>query len=174
MAKVLPRVLSKSSQPKAILYTWSLQQPHQQLTIRLDTPDWFQFLAQERSFRLTYHLPQGGSLNLTIRPEKRGTGTYWQAWKSINGHTTKKYLAPSAKLTKAKLDAIGQLFFDLIQAQTAADPTQPLYAALVDLSWLVQRLIEHCPQPALAQHAQSELGRIHQQFGNSTYYQPDP
>lgn len=174
MTSSLPVVHSKSTYPKAILYVWSQQQPQKRFEIQLDTGDWFAFLAQERSFRLTYYLPQGGSLNLTIRPEKRGQRTYWQAWKSMGGKTTKKYLAPSAKLTKAKLDAVAQWFDSQIQAQAEVDSTMPLYAALADLTWLVQRLIEHCSQPALAQHAQRELARIHHQFGNSAYDQHSP
>jgi hypothetical protein len=167
MTALLPLVFSKPALPRAILYTWPLQQPQKRLNIFLDTPPWFHFLAQERPFRFTYHLPQGGTLKLTIRPQKRVSGTYWLASKSINGLTTQHYLAPSATLTKAKLDAVGQLFFDLIPSQTADEPTQPLYAALDHLSGLVQRLIDHCSQPALGQHAQRELARIHQQLAQA-------
>ena len=171
MASSLPQVNSRGSRPTATLYIWQRQQRLQRLEIQLDSEAWFSWLDQECSFRFTYYRPQGHSVNVTVRPEKRGTRTYWQAWKSIGGQTTKKYLAPSAKLTKTKLDAVGEWFFQQIQLKAQADPTMPLYAALVDLTWLVQRLIEQCSQPTLAQHAQKELERIQRQFGHATDHQ---
>jgi hypothetical protein len=181
MRLLLPLAFSKPAQPRAILYTWPLQEPQKGLNIWLDTPPWFQFLAQERPFHFTYHLPQGGTLTLIIRPQKGASETHWLAGTSLNGLFTQHYLAPSLSLTKAKLDAAGQLFSDLLPAQIDPEPIQPLEAALDDLSALVQRLIAHSPQPALAQHVHSELARIHQQlaqvpsgFTDLTFYRRCP
>ena len=41
-----------------------------------------------------------------------------------------------------------------------------LYAAVVDLSWLVEQLIGQCQDPALVERAQTELARIKGSFGN--------
>lgn len=164
MRLLLPLVFSHPARPQAILYTWPLPEPQTRLTIWLDTPPWLQFLAQERPFLFSYHLPQGGTLKLIIRPQKWASETHWLAGASLNGLFTQHYLAPSLLLTKAKLDAAGPLFADLIRSQTEPEPCQPLDTALDDLFSLVQRLIDHSSQSALAQHARRELVRIHQQL----------
>ena len=163
MTTGLPLVFSKGSLPRAILYLSSCPPFKEGQNIGLDSPAWFRFLAQEHPFRFSYHLPQGGLLTLTVRPEKRASGTYWQAWQTVAGQTTVKYLAPTAHLTKATLDAAGQWFLAHGHFQPPDDPTRPLYTALTDLTWLLQRLIAHCPQPDLAQLAQRELARIQQE-----------
>jgi hypothetical protein len=62
------------------------------------------------------------------------------------------------------LDAAGQLFSDLIHAQPEPQPSQPLEAALDDLSALVLRLCDHSSRPALALHARRQLAHIHHQL----------
>lgn len=164
MRLLLPLVFSHPDRPQAILSTWPDQEPQKRLNICLDTPSWLQFLAQERPFLFTYHLPQGGSLSLIIRPQNGASETYWLAGASLNGLFTQHYLAPSLALTKAHLDAAGQLFSDLFHSPSVPQPCQPLDTALDALSALVQRLCQHCSTPLLAQHAQRELARIHQQL----------
>ena len=135
--------------------------------IQLDSDAWFTWLAQECSFKFIYHKQGGYSVNVTVRPEKRGQRTYWQAWKTIKGQTVKKYLAPSARLNKAKLDAVGEWFFEQVQTNTQPDDQEmKLYAAVTDLTWLVERLVEHCANPAWVQQAQMKLAQIKQEFGN--------
>ena len=92
--------------------------------------------------------------------------TYWQGWKTIRGQTIKKYIAPSTKMTKAKLDAVGEWFYEQVEARTEVDQEMQLYAAVADLSWLVEQLIEQCRDPALIARAQGDLDRIKHRFGN--------
>jgi hypothetical protein len=162
MRQSLPVVHSITTRPTAVLYV-----PCQRLEIQLDSDEWFAWLAQENSFKFIYHKQGGHSVNVTVRPEKRGQRTYWQAWKTIKGQTVKKYLAPSVKLKKAKLDAVGEWFFERVQSSTHPDDQSlKLYAAVADLTWLVERLIEHCANSAWVQQAQMKLEQIKQEFGN--------
>ena len=41
-----------------------------------------------------------------------------------------------------------------------------LYAAVVDLTWLVEQLIGQCQNAALVERAQAELARIKHSVGN--------
>lgn len=163
MRKSLPVAYSSRSPQTTTLSGWN--GTGAKFEIELNSEPWFAWLAQEHSFRFTFFQP-GGSVNFTVRPEKRGPRTYWQGWKTIGGQTTKKYIAPSAKLTKAKLDATGEWFFEQLKAKREADPSMLLFASVVDLIWLVEQLIEHCQQPALVQQAQKELARIKRDVGN--------
>jgi hypothetical protein len=163
MAKRLPVIHSGPLLQTATLLGWN--EAWKKFEIELDTQPWFAWLAQEQSFRFTF-FQAGGPVKFTVRPEKRGPRTYWQAWKTIGGQTTKKYIAPSAKLTKAKLDATGEWFYQQLKAKRETDPTMLLYASVVDLIWLAERLIEHCRQPALVQQAQRELTRIKGNVGH--------
>jgi hypothetical protein len=165
MRRILPVVYSKSSGQLAILRSWG-DRGREPLEIKLDSDDWFAWLATEPSFRFSYWQASGASVNFTVRPEKRGERTYWQGWKTIGGQTLKKYIAPSAKLTKAKLDTVGDWFYQQVEARTEAQLELKLYAAVVDLTWLVEQLLEHCPTPALVEQAQAELVRIKQSVGN--------
>jgi len=106
------RILANVEQASFLVWHEGELQP-----IVVDSPAWFAWLAQEQSFRLVYRADLGREVNLTIRPEKRGQRTYWQAWKTIKGRTHKKYLAPTATLTKAKLDAVGAWFLELVGAK---------------------------------------------------------
>jgi hypothetical protein len=174
MRSPLPVVHAKPGQPQATLYTWSDPPQAHRLEIKLDSDPWFAWLAHHRSFRFTYYLASGQQLHLTIRPEKRGQRTYWQAWKTIAGRTTKKYLAPSATLTRAKLETAAAWFADQLQASVQADPTQPLYAAVTDLIWLVQRFLAADPPQPLAHRAQLDLDRIQRQLGLAPAPPPRP
>jgi len=158
MSKLLAYVYSGATQSEAILRYWADQQWRQ---LNLDSPAWFEWLAQEQSFRYTYHLRtyQAG-VNFTVRAEKRGHRTYWQGWKTIAGQTTKKYLGASAKLTQAKLDEAGVWFDQQVAAKSKRNQNQRLYVITTDLIWLAERLLEGCNQPQLNQQAAQELHRL--------------
>ena len=167
MRRTLPVVYGNPARQNATLYGWEGDQGQERFEIVLDSEEWFAWLAAEHSFRFTYYWKEAGQfINVTVRPEKRGQRTYWQGWKTIRGRTTKKYIAPSAKMTKAKLDVVGEWFYEQVRASTETDQEMKLYAAVVDLAWLVEQLIVHCQQPALATQAQRELERIRRDFGN--------
>jgi len=166
MRRSLPVVYSKKSGQTASLHGWGGDQGRERLEIRLDSETWFAWLETEQSFRYTYWQASGESLHFTVRPEKRGEGTYWQGWKTIKGQTIKKYIAPSAKLTKAKLDTVGGWFYQQLKARTEADQEMKLYAAVVDLAWLVEQLLGQCQNPTLVEQAHAELARIKRDFGN--------
>lgn len=163
MRRTLPVVYSKTARQTATLHSY---QDQERVEIVLDSEEWFVWLAAEHSFRFTYWKEAGQFINVTVRPEKRGQRTYWQGWKTIKGRTIKKYIAPSAKMSKAKLDAVGEWFYEQVQASTEADQEMKLYAAVADLTWLVEQLMAHCQQPALVTQAQQELDRIRHSFGN--------
>lgn len=161
MPKRLPQAHSYLTRATATLRYWDSQQ-RQWIELDLDSVVWFTWLAQDRSFRYTYHPRGEQAINFTVRPEKRGQRTYWQGWKTIAGQTIKKYLGVSAKLTQAKLDTVATWFAQ--QVKTNRDQTMRLYAVVVDLIWLVERLIEGNGHPELAQQAQRELDRIRREI----------
>lgn len=159
MPKLLSYVQSWAGQPGATLRYWIGQQ--QWVELALDSPDWFEWLAQAHSFRYTYYASDyREGVNFTVRAEKRGQRTYWQGWKTIAGQTTKKYLGPSTKLTQVKLDAAGAWFVQQVKANANRNQNGRLYAIAVDLIWLAERLLEGCNQPQLAQQAEPELTRL--------------
>ena len=157
MPKLLRYVDSRPSQSVALLRYWD----GRWIQLELDSPAWFEWLTQECSFRYTYYARghQEG-INFTVRAEKRGQRTYWQGWKTMAGQTTKKYLGASAKLTRSKLDTVGSWFAEQVSVNAEPDQNRLLYMAATDLIWLVERLIEGCGQPQLAQQARRKLDRI--------------
>jgi hypothetical protein len=166
MRRILPVVHSKAARQNAILHGLGGDQGRERLEIILDSEEWFIWLATEQSFRFTYWQEAGQFVNITVRPEKRDQRSYWQGWKTIRGRTTKKYIGAAAKMNKTKLDEVGQWFFEQVQVKSEANQEMELYAAVTDLSWLVEQLMEHCPQPVLVRQAQRELERIRRNFGN--------
>ncbi len=166
MRRRLSIVYSKKSGPLAILHAWEGDQGRERLDIKLESEAWFAWLEAEPSFRFTLWQVSGESISFTVRPEKRGQRTYWQGWKTISGQTLKKYIAPSAHMTKVKLDTVGEWFYQQLQTRTAADPEPQLYAAVADLSWLVEQLMSQCDNSALVERARAELARIKYSFGN--------
>lgn len=173
MRRSLPVVYSTVSRQSATLYAWAGEGGLEPVKIVVDSEAWFDWLASEQSFRCTCGQGAGQTVNFTVRPEKRGQRTYWQGWKTIQGRTSKKYIGATAKMSKSKLDAVGGWFYDQLQV-SCADPEMQLYAAVVDLTWLVEQLLVHCQQPALVTQAQQELERIRRSFGNRFNYQNCP
>lgn len=161
----LPCVNSKYSGATAILHYWDADRKAM-IELQLDSEAWFRWLAGEQSFRFTYWHEAGNFVNFTVRPEKRRQRTYWQGWKTIQGQTIKKYIAPSATMTKAKLDKVGAWFFEQVKARTQDDLEMGYYITVVDLTALVEKLIHHCQNPAIVEQARRELERIKHQFGN--------
>jgi hypothetical protein len=166
MRRRLPVVYSKKSGPMAILQAWGGEQGREPIEIKLESAAWFAWLEAEPSFRFTLWQAAGESLSFTVRPEKRGQRTYWRGWKTIRGQTLKKYIGPSAQMTKTKLDGVGDWFYQQVQERTAGDQELKLYAAVVDLTWLVEQLLSQGQTPALVKRAQAELARIKHSFGN--------
>jgi len=165
MRRRLAVVHSKRGRDKARLYGWVSEPEPGPYEIDLDSEAWFAWLRQEQSFRLTYWPAVGEAIHVTIRPEQRRLRTYWQGWKTIQGQTQKRYIGPSARLSKAKLDEVGAWFSQLVQAQQEADPSAGLYVAAVDLLWWAERLLERCPDPGLVQQAQPALAKLKQHLG---------
>lgn len=161
----LPSVNSKYSRTTATLYYWDVERKSP-VELELDSEPWFTWLAGEQSFRFTYWHEAGNFVNFTVRPEKRRQRTYWQGWKTIQGQTIKKYIAPSANMTKAKLDTVGAWFFEQVKERSQDDPERRYYITIVDLTALVEKLLHHCQNPAIVEQARRELERINHQFGN--------
>lgn len=166
MRRRLPVVYSKKSGSLAILHAWGGEQGRERLDIKVESDAWFAWLEAELSFRFTFWQGSGETINFTVRPEKRGQRTYWQGWKTISGQTLKKYIAPSAHMTKAKLDTVGDWFYQQVKERTEVDQELKLYAAVADLSWLVEQLMSQCQNSVLVERAQAELARIKHSFGN--------
>ncbi len=111
--------------------------------LELETPAWFEWLAQNRPFRYTYtDRDYQQTVSFTVRPEKRGRQTYWWGWKTVTGRTRKKYLGKSNKLTSSHLDQAGRWFGQQARANTPHGQNMRLYAIAVDLAWLAERLLE--------------------------------
>jgi hypothetical protein len=166
MARTLPVVYSKKLWQTATLQGWVGDRSRELIEIKLESEAWFAWLEAKQSFRFSYWQASGESVNVTVRPEKRGKRTYWQGWKTIQGQTIKKYIGPSAKMTKARLDVVGEWFSQQVKEKSEADQEMTLYAAVVDLTWLVEQLISQCQNSVLVERAQAELARIKQSVGN--------
>lgn len=116
--------------------------------LELETPAWFDWLAQGRPFRYTYtDRDYQQTVSFTVRPEKRGRQTYWWGWKTVAGRTRKKYLGAPDKLTQHYLDQTGQWFGQQVRANTPHGQSMRLYAITIDLVWLAERLLEGYEQP---------------------------
>lgn len=167
MAKTLPFVISASRSPKATFKHWGackqgLPPTGRSFEIEVDSADWSAWLEHERSFSVNYY-PKASShaTRFTVRPEKRGEHTYWQAWKTIGGKTTKKYLGAASKLTKEKLDQAREWFYEQVEeAETGRESRESgLEKTTEILSSLVLQLVEHCDNPRLVKIAQAEVIR---------------
>jgi hypothetical protein len=165
LRQALPFANSKYSKATATLQYWDAERKVM-IELQLDSEAWFTWLAGEQSFRFTYWHEAGIFVNFTVRPEKRRQRTYWQGWKTIQGQTIKKYIAPSANMTKAKLDTVGAWFFEQVKTRSPDDPSMNYYITIVDLTALVEKLIHHCQNPAMVEQARRELERINRQVGN--------
>lgn len=77
-----------------------VQQP-----IMLDSPDWYAWLAHNRSFAFT-----GANGSLTAQKERRQRGTaYWYAYRKQQGRLRRAYLGKDADLTMLHLEATVRL-----------------------------------------------------------------
>jgi hypothetical protein len=166
MRRSVPVVYSKRAGQLAVLHGWAADRGRGQIEINLDSDEWFAWLEVGQSFRFSYWYASGETVNVTVRPEKRGERLYWQGWKTISGQTLKKYIAPSPQMTKAKLDTMAEWFYQQVKARAAENEELKLYAAVADLTWLVEQLLSQGPTPALAERAQREVRRIKRSFGN--------
>jgi len=78
--------------------------------IRLDSPQWFAWLAVPENDSFTYALLNHakGYIDgfMTVRKERRQRGGgYWTAYRRSGRHVRKVYLGPAATLTAARLMA---------------------------------------------------------------------
>ena len=170
MKRSLPIVSSYPNQEEAKIFVWEKEE-RKLVEISLDSPAWSAWLEREQSFRFVYRKTGSQPINITIRPEKRGERTYWQAWKTMQGQTRKKYIAASAKVSKAKLDEIGEWFWKRVQENDEKDQEMVFFSMVVDLVWLVEQLLSQGRQPGLVRQARRDLKQIKASFGNSNNYQ---
>ncbi|HEX6797729.1 MAG TPA: LuxR C-terminal-related transcriptional regulator [Ktedonobacterales bacterium] len=94
MTQRVPQVIAE------VLHSHSQDQPEEH-TIALDSPEWFDWLAQPttRSFELRHALG-----NVTVRKERRQRGgDYWVAYHRTGRRLRKAYLGKSQQLTAARL-----------------------------------------------------------------------
>ena len=165
MAKPLPFGHSYQGDETAKLSYWGGKGETELIDIQIGSPAWFAWLEQERSFRMIYRAKTGAELvQFTVRPEKRkNQRIYWQAWKTIKSRTTKKYIGPTAKVSKAKLDEAGQWFAEQLAASREPDREAQLLDVVRRLAALVEELAYHCPDAGLRAHAGAELARIEEE-----------
>ena len=64
--------------------------------LRLDSPEWFAWLACGKSFSCN---------GATIRCELRRSRPYWWAYRKVNGKLSKRYLGAADQLTRERLEA---------------------------------------------------------------------
>lgn len=71
--------------------------------IGLDSADWFWWLEQASSFSFQAR----DACHFTARKEKRARGgAYWVAYRHVQGKLRKKYIAPQAHVTTARLEQV--------------------------------------------------------------------
>lgn len=71
------------------------------LSIALDSPEWFAWLADQSHRSFHFNHPTGG---FTARKERRQRGQwYWVAYRQAHNHLHKIYLGKSETLTEAHL-----------------------------------------------------------------------
>jgi len=88
-----------------------------ELTIVLESPEWFAWLDQVSSFAFV-----GKSGHFTARKEAKQRGDlYWSAYLATSTRLTKKYLGKSATLTLARLEHIA----GMLRTQSAAQMAPP-------------------------------------------------
>src|SRR5947209_9334441 len=86
-------------------YELSGQQSGEPLTLVLDSPAWFAWLAQQRSFAFR---GQAGSYTARQEAVQRGE-RYWYAYLRTSQKLRKKYLGKTADLTLARLEQVARL-----------------------------------------------------------------
>src|SRR5689334_7827428 len=73
--------------------------------IVLDSPDWYAWLAHNRSFAFT-----GANGSFTAQKERRQRGTaYWYAYRKQHGRLLRAYLGKDSDLTTLHLEATVRL-----------------------------------------------------------------
>ena len=83
-------------------------------TIALDSPEWHQWLANNRSFRFeTNH----GAYTYTARKDAIKSGSYWYAYRKIKGQLHKRYLNNSNHLNQKRLDEVADLLVKPTQSE---------------------------------------------------------
>lgn len=80
-----------------------LREPHSPFGIAIDTPEWFNWLAETQHQSFHYAHAAG---DFTARKERKQRGDcYWVAYRQRHGKLFKVYLGKTANLTGANLDA---------------------------------------------------------------------
>ncbi|MBD2416112.1 hypothetical protein FACHB389_35970 [Nostoc calcicola FACHB-389] len=77
-------------------------EPDEGLTIELESPQWFEWLETQKSFR---YCPFSSDSPFTVTRE----GEYWYGYRKQLGKLHKRYIGKSEKLTTAKLEEIASL-----------------------------------------------------------------
>lgn len=77
-------------------------EPDEGLTIELESPQWFEWLETQKSFR---YCPKSSDSPFTVTRE----GEYWYGYRKQLGKLHKRYIGKSEKLTTAKLEEIASL-----------------------------------------------------------------
>lgn len=120
------------------LLSFSAQEQRYHLTLgsRALSPDilsshhtWTQWLTTISSF--SFHNQLGE--RYTIRKERVQRGdAYWYAYRSIQGHTKKRYLGRTVDLTFSRLEEVSARFAAEEREETRSVPTNPRLAALIN------------------------------------------
>lgn len=77
-------------------------EPDEGLTIELESPQWFEWLETQKSFR---YCPKSSDSPFTVTRE----GEYWYGYRKQLGKLHKRYIGKSEKLTTTKLEEIASL-----------------------------------------------------------------
>ena len=162
MTKKLPFGVSSQVEERAKLSYWGGKNNTELIDIQIGSDEWGDWLTQSQSFRMTYVSKISAEpVKFTVRPEQRkNKKVYWQAWKTIKGKTTKKYVGPSTKVTKARLDEVGEWFYEQVKASRQPGREEQLLGAIQQLTGLVEDLINYCHNASLIEHAQEELKQV--------------
>lgn len=101
---------------QAVLY----EPQHLSTSIVVDSPEWFAWLEEARSFAYPVADATKGYIEgfMTVRKERRQRGgQYWVAYRRCQGRLRKVYLGASGELTQGCLDQVAQRFLLAKQAR---------------------------------------------------------
>ena len=101
--------------------------------IRLDTPEWFAWLAAPTTISFSYPIfdPSKGYIVgwLTVRKElRRNERSYWWIFRRQDGRVRKIYLGRSTTVTEERLNAIARQFLEA-PSELVGEPAQTRPAA---------------------------------------------
>ncbi|WP_165423598.1 LuxR C-terminal-related transcriptional regulator [Ktedonosporobacter rubrisoli] len=142
-------------------HSLTYQEDAQEITISLDSPDWYAWLEQAHSF--SFRGSEGSFTAHKARASNRRGGWYWYAYRRRHGQLLRAYLGSSSALTLERLRAAARQLADSAAEAKAEPPDsvetlralpmrsrEQLQASLLATSFHIPRLpSQHIARPRL-------------------------